>query len=160
MRAAPRPRKVTGPSVPIAAGLRWVNDLHRGNTHHVHGSWRLPARFDQVATARRTVRTLLSTAGTSDYELFLMELATGELLANAVEHGTGSFVDLKLQVLFDGAVLVVKNEGSPFERHAVDMTTMGFGESGRGLALLVAMGFAISVECGRGRCTVTSRMVK
>jgi len=117
----------------------------------------LPARIDEISTARHAVRTLMVAAAASADVLALTEMATGELVANAIDHGTGPVVDVALRLLKDVVILAVTNDGPLFERRRVDLTTMMHEERGRGLAILAAFGCTISIDCPTSnRCTVTA----
>ena len=121
----------------------------------MEGSLRLPARFEVAATARYVVRALLAAADAPDDALALT--AAGELIANAMDHGLGSIVDVVLRVLPDAAVLAVTNVGPAFERRPAMLSAMMCEERGRGLALLAAFGCLLSVEHSDGdHCTVTA----
>ena len=123
----------------------------------MEGSLRLPARFEVAATARYIVRALLAAADAPDDAMSLAELAAGELIANAMDHGLGTIVDVALRVLPDAAVLAVTNVGPVFERHPAKLSNMMCEERGRGLALLVAFGCVLSVEHSeKNCCTVTA----
>ncbi len=123
----------------------------------MEGSLRLPARFEVAATARHVVRALLAASQASDEAVSLAELAAGELIANAMDHGLGTIVDVALRVLPDAAVLAVTNVGPVFERCPSTLSTMMCEERGRGLALLIAFGCVVSVERpAHDRCTVTA----
>jgi PAS domain S-box-containing protein len=119
-------------------------------------SWRVPARVDEVARIRRAVREAAAPVAHDDR--FLLELAAGELVSNAVKYGTGPFVDVALRLAGGACVLEVENEGEPFERRAVDLAATRLDESGRGLAMLLALGFDVAVECRSGRCTVAASL--
>ena len=123
----------------------------------MEGSLRLPARFEIAATARHVVRALLAAADAPDDAMALAELAAGELIANAMDHGLGTNVDVALRVLPDAAVLAVTNVGPAFDRRPAVLSSMMCEERGRGLALLIAFGCVLSVEHSEvDRCTVTA----
>lgn len=125
---------------------------------HVSHSWHILAAFSETSIIRPTIRSVLANAGMSENELFLTELATGELVANAVEHGAGDFVDVDLELSPNAITLVVKNEGQDFTMPTVDLAMVGMAESGRGFALLIALGFTISTAYHDGICIITSTL--
>jgi anti-sigma regulatory factor (Ser/Thr protein kinase) len=122
----------------------------------VDGRWNLAGRFEEVATARRGVRELLRAAGYDDDTIYLGELATGELVANAMEHGGGSDVQVVLRTAPEAAMLTVTNEGSTFVTPPIDLRTHSFADRGRGLAILSAFGCTLVVDGPHSeRCAVT-----
>jgi len=125
----------------------------------VEERWRLEARLDEVAIARRGVRKALTCAGVDADLVALGELATGELVANAMEHGRGSTVDVALRTCPESVVLAVTNEGAAFERSFPTAAFLQDAERGRGLALLAAFGCDLLIACTPPRhCTVTARI--
>jgi PAS domain S-box-containing protein len=124
----------------------------------VRGEWRVPARVENVSPLRKTVRDCVAPALKNASDRLLVELAVGELAANAVKYGTGASFDVAVQTLGGHLILTVANEGSPFERPIVDMKADGLSESGRGLALLADLGFALAIACAGGRCSVTATL--
>ena len=120
------------------------------------GRWNLAGRFEEVATARRGVRELLRAAGYDDETVHLGELATGELVANAMEHGDGADVQVVLRTAADTAMLTVTNEGPLFAAPVIDLRTHSFADRGRGLAMLSAFGCTLVVDGPLAeRCAVT-----
>jgi PAS domain S-box-containing protein len=117
----------------------------------------IASRFDEIVKVRRAVRALVVNADLPRETVELVELATGELVANAVDHGKGSLIDVSLRVLAASVVVAVTNDGSAFERKTADLSAMIYAERGRGLAILTAMGCTIAIEqTDAARCTVTA----
>jgi PAS domain S-box-containing protein len=117
----------------------------------------IAARLDEIIKARRAIRTLVVNADLPRETVDLVELVTGELVANAVEHGVGTLVDVALRMFAGSVVVAVTNEGPVFERETAELATMIYNERGRGLAILAAMGCALTIErIDEGRCTVTA----
>ncbi len=124
----------------------------------VRGTWRVPARVDEVAIVRKAVRTLLREAAIDDDDRSRLELAAGELASNAVKYGRGGFVEVSLEILGERAALGVVNSGDIFEPPSVDLRSIGLGESGRGLALLCELGFTLSIARAAECCAVTATL--
>ena len=116
----------------------------------------LPAQLDQVASARRAVRTLLYTANAPQQAVDVCELAVGELVANAIRYGSGTAVEFSLRVGEGEATVIVTNDGPIFTYRSIDLTVLTFEESGRGLAMLVALGCALKIDVQLGRCAVSA----
>jgi PAS domain S-box-containing protein len=124
----------------------------------VRGVWRVPSNPEEVPVLRRAVRALVAETIEDEADRSLLELAAGEVVSNAVEYGSGAFVEVSLEILSDRAVLAVSNQGLHFERRHVALKSMGMSESGRGLALLAELGFALTIGGGNGRCIVTASL--
>ncbi len=117
----------------------------------------LPADFAEVAKARHAVRTLLTTTGAPETAVSLAELAAGELVSNAIDHGSGSVVEVSLRTAEGAAILAVTNDGPAFALRTADLPALVFEERGRGLALLVELGCTLAVARNEtNRCTVTA----
>jgi len=117
--------------------------------------WRIPARFEELSAIRRAVRAQLAAAGGDDEAVGLAELAAGEIVGNAIDHGNGHEVEVDLTVATGKAVLVVTNEGPAFTPVDVHLPAMHHQERGRGIAILRAFGCAVEVDCpDHGRCRV------
>ena len=119
----------------------------------------IAARLDEIVRVRRAIRSLVANADLPRETIELVELVTGELVANAVEHGSGSLIDVALRILSGSIILAVTNDGPVFERGTSDLASMIFAERGRGLALLTALGCVMTVEAtDESRCTVTANI--
>jgi anti-sigma regulatory factor (Ser/Thr protein kinase) len=130
-----------------------------GHATKVNGRWRLEGRLEEVATARHGVRALLRGAGLDEDTIALAELATGELVANALEHGGGEEIEVALEAGPGGLVLTVINQGPVFPAPLVDLRTHGTAERGRGLAILSAFGCDVAIGHPKpSRCAVTARI--
>jgi anti-sigma regulatory factor (Ser/Thr protein kinase) len=117
--------------------------------------WRIPARFEELSAIRRAVRAQLAAAGGDDESVRLGELAAGEIVGNAIDHGSGAEVDVDLTVASGTAILTVINEGSAFTPVDVHLPRMHHQERGRGIAILRAFGCDVQVDCpAHGRCRV------
>lgn len=121
-------------------------------------TWRLPARFENVSTVRREISSVAAEAGAAPDDVALVELAAGELVANAMEHGDGESVEIAMRVRPDSAVIAVTNIGAAFERRTIELGEMGLEENGRGLAILAAFGCTVTIEPARDACTVTAQI--
>ena len=96
---------------------------------------RLPADLASVATARRFVRRVLADAGLDELADD-GQLATSELVANAVRHaGTGAV----LRVDIDAEVRIAVEDGHPELRQPVPAGDLEHAESGRGLRIVAAV---------------------
>ncbi|MGH3258123.1 MAG: SpoIIE family protein phosphatase [Streptosporangiaceae bacterium] len=119
----------------------------------------LPASFTEMAGARRRLREWLDPPVTDPEQAGKVVLATGEALANAIEHGSGCDPDrmVGLEAFADG--------------EAVKVTVSDFGDwvhgaeasrsAGRGRGLPLIYGLADDVQIVRGalgtRVTITCR---
>jgi anti-sigma regulatory factor (Ser/Thr protein kinase) len=117
------------------------------------------SRLRDIAYARRAVKSLAKNADVPRDLADVLELATGELVANAVEHGSGVWIDVGLSITAGGAELIVTNDGPVFERSTAKLSEMILAERGRGLAILDALGFRVAVERDSfDRCCVTASL--
>jgi anti-sigma regulatory factor (Ser/Thr protein kinase) len=117
------------------------------------------SRLRDIAYARRAVKSLAKNANAPRELGDVLELATGELVANAVEHGSGVWIDVGLSVTAGGAELIVTNDGPAFERSTAKLSEMILAERGRGLAILEALGFRVTIERDAfDRCCVTAAL--
>ncbi|GAC1307745.1 MAG: hypothetical protein NVS2B3_04340 [Vulcanimicrobiaceae bacterium] len=115
------------------------------------------ARYEDVSRSRSAIRERVAACGAPHDAVALAELAAGELVGNAVDHGNGAAVEVVMQTFADRAVIEVTNAGELFERPSKPFEEMLFEQHGRGLALLTAFGCQLSVHAPEpGRCTVTA----
>lgn len=94
-----------------------------------------------VATARHAVANFARSCGFSTAEVLEIELAAGEALSNAVQHGRGrqggTFI-VRCECLDDSLVIEVRDSGRGFGRpqlHAPD-ETLGVPMRGFGITLM------------------------
>ncbi len=117
----------------------------------------IASRFDEIVKVRRAIRALVINADLPRETVELVELVTGELVANAVDHGSGSLIDASLRIVGKSVLVAVTNDGKAFERTTADLSAMIYAERGRGLAILTAMGCTLAIEqTDPARCTVTA----
>src|SRR3954449_4046787 len=78
----------------------------------VHWEYRLPSHADSIGEARHRARTALE-PHTDEETLDSLELVVSELVTNAVRHGPGTPITLRLVAEVDGAITgVVEDRGS------------------------------------------------
>jgi len=114
---------------------------------------RYRATPDSARAARRSLATFAQACGFSGQRLADIELATGEAIANAIEHGNKLRGFFEMRCTFDGTKLVieVKDRGRGFEAPA--QPAPGPNEKMRGWGLFLMKNLLDRVsyfENGRG----------
>ncbi len=114
---------------------------------------RYRATPDSARAARRSLTTFAQACGFSGQRLADIELATGEAIANAIEHGNKLRGFFEMRCTFDGTKLVVeiKDRGRGFEAPA--QPAPGPNEKMRGWGLFLMKNLLDRVsyfENGRG----------
>jgi serine/threonine-protein kinase RsbW len=108
-----------------------------------HPLSRFAARFasdrSAVASARRAVVDFARAAGFSGEELWDIESAVGEALANAVEHGhsVGATVEVRCAMRGNALVIEVKDEGTGFARRRNHGLLKASGSYERGYGIYI-----------------------
>ncbi|SEG69604.1 Serine phosphatase RsbU, regulator of sigma subunit [Actinacidiphila yanglinensis] len=92
--------------------------------------WELPARPEDVATARAALMARMEAWGLAEHA-FAMELVVSELLTNAVRHGSPP---VTLRLIRDHALICEVSDGSSTSPHA--RRAQPWDEGGRGLFLV------------------------
>jgi anti-sigma regulatory factor (Ser/Thr protein kinase) len=118
--------------------------------HRSWSPWEWSAAADDALVAiplRRAFRAYLSLHATPESDLHGAVLIFGELLANVVRHAPGA-ISCHVDWHGEKPILIVLDEGAGFAKEPT--TTLGdlHAESGRGLALVHALGMEI-VLCNR-----------
>ena len=96
----------------------------------------LPSQHDQNAAARRWVSDCL--IGCSAEQIDSAVLAAAELVANAVDSGTGSTVDVEVRRSADRVRIAVSNPGESFE--PTNWVHRPEADRGRGLHIVRSLG--------------------
>ncbi|MHB1001153.1 MAG: ATP-binding protein [Armatimonadota bacterium] len=130
----------------IVSGL---NDDNHIKSDTVHDGWSIskftiPAKADNVSTARNKVIRLARTMSFSDQQLEDITLAVGEAVSNAVKHGSPDGerckVNVRCERTADGLSIKITDEGYGFDPSAcIKSPPSRLEEGGRGIFFMRVM---------------------
>ena len=117
----------------------------------------LPRDPPSVSMLRHEIAALVDGLPVTVDRRYDVQLAASELVANAVEHGAGDTVTIRIGVAGARFVISVENRTS---RPLPDRATWGFGDAhrpaGRGLAIVASISDGVEVREGNGVTIVTT----
>jgi serine/threonine-protein kinase RsbW len=101
----------------------------------------LPREADSVPTVRRMLRSALAVLHIDRDSQDDLEIAITEACSNVVRHAAGAEnFEVSLDVADNHCSIDVRDTGAGFDPEAIDGATSTTSESGRGLALIKALG--------------------
>ena len=78
-------------------------------------SFQLNDSLEQVVTLCRAVESLQDSLMCTDKQMFEIILVLEELIVNAMKHGGGSFVEVRLDKEWEELVITIIDDGKPFD---------------------------------------------
>lgn len=139
------------PSIPGSPGSGGCGPLRAPDRPRWEHEFAFPATICQLRVARRAVTTLAEVAGLGGAELFELNIAVAEALANAVVHGSPHGTDDDVHVRFfcyeDEVAVEIVDSGDGISASPV-CAPPAAATSGRGIHFMRALTDAVQYTCG------------
>lgn len=119
------------------------------------GEGEFASTLESIGDARDFVRGVLRDDAVDEQTVDDVTLAVSELVTNAVVHGSGGPVSVRIETASDEVVCVVGSTGGPLPDPATWRSPGARGRTGRGLAIVRAVADSVEVE-GDGSVVVLS----
>ncbi|HUS43316.1 MAG TPA: ATP-binding protein [Ilumatobacteraceae bacterium] len=101
---------------------------------------------ESIGAARDFVRDVLGEAEVDDATSGDAVLAVSELVTNAVVHGAGGPISVRIETTTDELVVLVRSTGGPLPDPATWTSPVGGGPTGRGLSIVRSLADDVTAD--------------